>query len=109
MRRNRKPWFCPDCRVMMIYINKLDMHFCPQCKARTYHSHEDDCIEDEIKELMQDLYKSHLPKKEPLPAGEALKGAGGSKSKGRNRKGDMQKKSLSQINAGLTGKKIDFS
>ena len=107
-RKNRQPWFCQDCRVQMVYINKLDMHFCPKCKVRVYHSNDDDYYEDEIISLMRDLHKTHLPKKDPIPAGHALLGGGGSKSKGRSREGDMKKKTLSQINAGLAGKNVDF-
>lgn len=61
---------------------------------------DDDYVEkevsDEIKELMQEKYKANLPAKEPIPAGEAMKGGGG-KSKGQSKKGLMQKKSLSQL------------
>lgn len=86
-------------------------YICPECKGVFTPAPPDDdgavkMVEDEIATLMREKYKSNLPAKEPIPCGEALKGAGG--GKGRSRKGDLKKKSLAQINAGLAGKDMRF-
>ncbi|HMM20616.1 MAG TPA: hypothetical protein PKA10_07735 [Selenomonadales bacterium] len=105
----REPWFCQDCRLVMLYNKKEDFHICPKCKVRVYHADDkDDYLNDEVRSLMRDMYKTHLPQKEPLPINPYPAGYGGSKSKGRNRKQEMKKKTLSQINAGLTGKASDY-
>ena len=103
MSKQRDPWFCQDCRIMMLYNDKEDYHICPKCKARVYHADEkDEYLNDEIRSLMKDMAHTHKPR-EALPAGGALPGGGGSKSKGRSRKSDMKKKSLAQLNMGLAG------
>ena len=103
----RKPWFCQECRIQMLYDKKQDFHKCPECGTEVWMNIEEDSLksdeDEEIDALMREKYKANLPAKEPIPAGGALLGGGGSKSKGRSRKGDMKKKSLSQINAGLAG------
>lgn len=103
----REPWFCQDCRIVMFYNEKEDYHICPKCLVRVYHSDEkDDYLNDEVRKLMQDMYKTHVPK-EILPQGRpTLKG--GSKCKGRSRKQDMKKPSLAQINIGLAGTAKQF-
>lgn len=97
----------------MLYSRKNKRYICPSCKTITLPMPKDDDyvekeVSDEIKELMQEKYKANLPAKEPIPCGEALKGVGGGKCKGRSRKGDLKKKSLAQINAGLVGKNMMF-
>lgn len=109
MVKQRADWFCQDCRVTMIYDTKNDRHVCPNCKAQVWHyNHDDPVVEDEITKLMREKYKSNLPPVNPIPAGGPSKGGGGSKAKGRSNKGAMQKKSLSQINAGLNGRCQSF-
>lgn len=106
MSKNNKPWPCMECRVMMALVDE-DHCKCPVCGTEVWFEFS---VQDnsEIAKLMREKYKSNLPPKDPIPAGEAAKGGGGSKSKGRDRKGLMQKKSLSQINAGLNGKCQNF-
>lgn len=107
----RKPWFCQDCRVSMIYDSKQDYYKCPECGTEVWP--EADKVskptkeQAEIHSFMQQMAPTHFAK-EALPAGGPLLGSGGSKSKGRSRKADMQKKSLAQINAGLAGKCTSF-
>ncbi len=86
----------------MDYDSKQDFYKCPECGTEVWPVSNFD--NDEITSLMRDKYKANLPAKEPLPAGSAAPGGGGSKNKGRSRKGDMKKKTLAQINAGLAGK-----
>jgi len=104
----RKPWFCQECRVVMTYSSKQDFYKCPECGTEVWPE-TSNAENDEIASLMCERYKANLPAKEALPAGEALLGSGGSKSKGRSRKADMKKKSLAQINVGLAGKCASFN
>jgi len=106
MRRKRNPRWCEECKCVMVYDKENDRYICPECHGIFYPGDKTDphIENDVITSLMREKYKSNLPPVEPLPAGEALKGAGGGSSKGRSRKGDLKKKSLSQINAGLAGK-----
>ena len=114
-----KQTLCPNCQskgnfVFMIYSPRSMYYICPECKGVFTPAPPDDdgavkMVEDEIATLMREKYKANLPAKEPIPCGEALKGAGGGKCKGRSRKGDLKKKSLAQINAGLAGKCGNFN
>ena len=86
----------------MLYSPKNMYYICPNCKGVfTPAPPDDDCavrmVEDEIAKLMREKYKSNLPAKDPIPAGEAIKGGGGSKCKGRNKIGQMRKKSVKQL------------
>lgn len=105
MRRKRNPRWCEECKCVMVYDKENDRYICPECHGIFLPGQKDDpYIEnDVIAALMREKYKSNLPAVNPLPAGEALKGAGGGGCKGRKKDG-MQKKSLSQINASLVGK-----
>lgn len=105
--KKRKAWFCQDCRVMMHYDPKRDFYKCPECGVEVWPETKAD--QGEIASLMREKYQANLPAKDPIPAGEPAPGGGGSKNKGRSRKGDMQKKTLAQINSGLNGKCAAFN
>ncbi|MBP2629868.1 MAG: hypothetical protein H6Q70_496 [Firmicutes bacterium] len=102
-----KPTTCPECMKQgkvnfMLYSRKSKHYICPECTGVFTPMPKDDdyaasTIRDEITQLMQEMYKANLPPKDPIPAGEAAKGGGGSKSKGQSKKGLMKKKSLSQL------------
>jgi hypothetical protein len=92
----------------MLYDKQSRYYVCPKCKATVVPKEQNDkYVDDIIIKLMRDMHKTHLPAA-CIPAGEAKKGGGGGSSKGRSRKGDMSKKSLSQINTGLNGKCMSF-
>jgi hypothetical protein len=92
----------------MLYDKESRCYVCPYCKAYvTLKEPNDQYVDDIIIQLMKDMHKTHLPAA-CIPAGQAKKGGGGGSSKGRSRKGDMNKKSLSQINTGLNGKCMSF-
>ena len=84
----------------MLYNAKEDYHICPNCKVRVYHHDgKDDYLNDEIRNLMVDLRKTHAPR-EVLPAGPAAP-HGGNKSKGRKRKHEMKKPTTQTLNQRL--------
>jgi hypothetical protein len=99
MRRKRNPRWCEECKCVMVYDKENDRYICPKCHGIFYPGDKDDphIENDVITTLMREKYKANLPPVDPLPAGEALKGAGGGSSKGRSRKGEMKKKSLNQL------------
>ena len=101
MAKKRGLWFCQDCRVPMKYNEQDDFYKCPKCGIEVWYPIESKS-QDEVVQMMQEKYKSNLPPKDYLPAGEAAKGGGGS-SNGKSNSSAMKKKSLSQINAGLAG------
>lgn len=98
---------CPDCQSkgifsFMLYSRKLEYYICPNCSGSFIPAEKDDHYirsihNDEIKMLMCEMYKSNLPPKDPIPAGQALKGTGSSKTKGQSKKGLMKKKSVNQL------------
>jgi hypothetical protein len=91
----------------MLYDKESRYYVCPKCKTSTMQKEPDDkYVDDIIVRLMRDMRRPHL-QTDCLPAGQAKKG-GGSSSAGRSRKGESQKKSLAQINAGLNGKCMAF-
>lgn len=105
MRKRRPPRWCEECKCVMVYDKENDRYICPECHGIFIPGQKDDpYIEnDVIASLMREKYKSNLPAVDPLPSGRAAaKGGGG--SKGGNRKGDMRKKTVAQINAQLSGK-----
>lgn len=101
-----KPRLCPDCQAkgnfnFMLYSPKNRRYICPKCTGVWTPKLRDDdraakLVEDEIGGLMTQLYPANLPAKDPIPAGEALKGGGGSKSKAGGKK-PVKKKSLNQL------------
>jgi len=94
-----KTWFCQDCRVLMIYSDKIESHICPECGVMVAkYIPGDKYVDNEIKQLMHDMRRNHKPR-EYLPAGEALPGGGGNKS--RVKKPKSKKKSLNQLNNAL--------
>jgi len=95
----RNPWFCQDCRdVLMEYNKKGDFYRCPKCGAELWPA-DTHAPTGEIEELMSELAATHR-QTECKPAGPPAKGSG-SKSKGRSRKTDMKKKSLATLNMAL--------
>ncbi|TCL35633.1 hypothetical protein EV210_11199 [Anaerospora hongkongensis] len=108
MAKQRKKWYCQDCRCDMMYDLKSDSWVCPQCKVYvSYPIDGDSYVDDEVTSMMRDLARTHGPTKEYLPSGPPAKGSG-SKNKGRSRKGEMQKLSIAQINLGLAGTSKHF-
>lgn len=71
---------------------------CPECHAETWPN-PDEPAPDELTQFMREMAKTHNTT-DPLPAGRARPGKGGS-GKSRARKPANTKKTLSQINAGL--------
>lgn len=101
----RKPWFCQECRVIMQYNPELDYYVCPECGVEVWPPGASNTTakkNDEITDLMRDMHKANLPRKEAMPIYPVPAGGGGSKSS-KGRKKDTKKKSLSQLNAGLAG------
>ena len=86
---------------------------CPTCENESWPDREGTFVDkwikknDEIGNLMKDMAASHKPREIKPPGGPVIFG-GGSKCKGRSRTGDMKKKTLSQINAGLSGRATTF-
>lgn len=100
--KQRKKWYCQDCRCDMIYNPKDDNWVCPQCFVYvSYPEKGDSYLEDEVSGLMREMASTHR-QTECKPSGPPAKGSG-SKSKGRSREADMKKLSVAQINAGLAG------
>lgn len=103
-----KPRPCPDCQTkgdfnFMVYSPKNRRYICPKCTGIWTPKQRDDdraakLVEDELDEiggLMVEMYPANLPAKDPIPAGQALKGGGGSKSKASKKA--TKKKSLNQL------------
>lgn len=82
----------------MKYIHAVGYFRCPECGAETWPN-PDEPVPDELTQFMQEMAKTHNTT-DPLPAGRARQGKGGS-GKSRARKPANTKKTLSQINAGL--------
>ena len=96
--KQRKPWFCQDCRVLMDYIEIDDIYRCPKCAVEVWPS-DTHVPTDEVEKLMFDNRRNHQPK-ECLPAGEALLGISG-KSGNALKKPKSKKLTLNQLNAKL--------
>lgn len=99
MSKQRKAWFCQDCRIVMSYDTKQDFYKCPECGTEVWPNTE--VATDEISSLMSDLARTHQPR-ECLPAGEAIPGGRSNRSKSRARKTDrMKKEPLATLNRKL--------
>lgn len=91
---------CPKCQTngefnFMLYSQKNKWYICAKCKGYfTVTPRDDDyaikIAEDEIVELMREMYAANLPAKDPIPAGRAAKG-GGSRSKSGGKKAPRKK------------------
>lgn len=92
-----KPWFCQDCRVVMLYNDKLKCHICPQCKTEVWPPNKADVVHDEMMSLMIDMQKNHKPRECMPMVGGRVKG-GGSKSGKRSKSEKMKKDTLSTLN-----------
>lgn len=89
---------CPICIAMhdeyyeMIY--KPDGYFkCPHCKSEVWPNQ---LPPDELEVFYGEMAKTHYST-DALPAGEALKGRGGSGNMGRNTDGSTKKKTPQQL------------
>lgn len=75
---------CPICLTKHGEFNKMifrDGYFkCPVCKSEVW---PDEDKPDELEKLMQDMRKTHYDK-EPLPAGQAVRGKSGCHASGRS-------------------------
>jgi phage FluMu protein Com len=93
MNKKRQPWFCQDCRdVLMEYDENLDIWKCPKCKVELWYPDEPDETENEIAALMEESYTMHKLSETILPSGGR-----GNSSKSKRKKQLLQKPSTVQI------------
>ena len=94
----REQWFCQHCHVLMDYDADADRFVCPQCGVEVWFPMSDSeksQEHDELYDMMRDMSRTHGGI-EPLPAGEALKGGGGSNAAGK-KNGPAKKCSQQQL------------
>lgn len=96
--KNKKPWLCLDCRVVMLQVNE-DYCKCPICGTEVWHDYNNEKLTvDYVKELMEDNLITHQRTVyDAMIGGKPIKGSSSNNAKSRGKKQAMKKPSANEL------------